>query len=363
MKKVGSNTITPGEVTFLLIGSMVGIGVLTLPNDLVETAKQDAWISAAIGAIYPLYMVIIASLLCKKHPQKNILALSKKCFGKLIGSILNIVFLFYFVLLATSIASGLGIILGTLIVDFLSLLKILIVTFILAAYTITKGLKVLARVNQLMFIYAVLLSLSLAVALSKGTYLNISPILGSGVLNIIKASKQSAFAYTGVAILFLIYPFMTDKTKIMKSSLLSVLITAIIYIWVTFITVYYLGIDIIPKTLWSVSFASKSVKIPVINNFRYIFLILWANVMFKSISNDYFAVVLILEDFFKKIKSKKIIYAIYPIMIYLSLKYENHAYRTDFLDFIIPKYTLFNIVYVTLIVLIIYLKKDNQNEE
>lgn len=65
MKKVGSNTITPGEVTFLLIGSMIGVGILSLPNDLVIIAKQDAWISAFIGAIYPLYMVIIASILCK----------------------------------------------------------------------------------------------------------------------------------------------------------------------------------------------------------------------------------------------------------------------------------------------------------
>lgn len=96
MKKVGSNSITPSEVTFLLIGSMIGVGILSLPNDLVVVAKQDAWISAFIGAVYPLYMVIIASTLCKKHPKKNILALSKMCFGKFIGSILNIIF--YFIL-------------------------------------------------------------------------------------------------------------------------------------------------------------------------------------------------------------------------------------------------------------------------
>ena len=62
----------------------------------------------------------------------------------------------------------------------------------------------------------------------------------------------------------------------MKSSLKSVLITAIIYTWITFITIYFLGIDIIPKILWSVNMVPKTVQIPVINNFKFIFLVVWA---------------------------------------------------------------------------------------
>lgn len=363
MKKVVSNAITPGEVTFLLIGSMIGIGILSLPNDLVNIAKQDSWISAIIGAVYPLYMVITASLICRKHPEENILILSKKYFGKFFGSILNIVFLLYFVVFATAIAFGICMVLGTLVVNFLSPLKILIVMFFLAAYTSIKGLKVLGRINQFMFLYTIFLSFILAIALSKGTYLNICPILGSGTLNIIKASKQSIFAYGGIEILFLIYPYMTDKTKIMKSSLLSVIITAIIYFWVTFITIYYVGIDLIPRMQWSVNSVTKTLEVPVINNFRFIFIILWATLICKTISNNYFTTALILKDFFPKIEMKKIIYVIYPLMIYLSLKYKNPATKVDFLNYIIPKYTLFNIAYVTAITLTIYLKKDNKNEK
>ena len=362
MKKVGSNAITPGELTFLLIGSMVGVGILSLPNDLVVLSKQDAWISAFIGSIYPLYMVIISSLLCKMNPKKNILILSRKCFGKLIGSILNIVFLLYFVLLTTSVAFQVSLIKGTLIVPFLSIQKILIVILSLAAYTAIKGLKVLARINQLMFILTIILSLILFTALFEGKYLNILPILGSGVLNIVKSSEKSSFAYGGIEIIFLIYPFITDKTKIMKSSLKSVLITAILYTWITFVTIYYVGIDIIPKMLWSVNMVAKTIQIPVVNNFKFIFLVIWALIICKTIANNYFAVALILNDFFIKTETKKIIYIIYPLIFYLALQYSNLSTCTTFLKYIIPKYTLFNITYVSLITLIIYFKKDNQNE-
>ncbi|MBU3190209.1 spore germination protein [Clostridium bowmanii] len=357
MKKVGSNDISPGEFTFLLIGSMIGVGILSLPNDLVVVAKQDAWISAFIGAVYPLYMVIIASILCKIHPKKNILVLSKICFGKFIGNILNIIFLLYFVLFTTSIAFQVSLIKWTLIVSFLSLQKILIVILALAAYTATKGLKILARVNQLMFILTILLSIILCAALFQGNYLNIFPILGSGVLNIVKASQYSAFAFGGIEIIFLIYPFITDKTKVMKASIKGVLITAIIYAWITFITIYYVGIDIIPKMLWSVNMVAKTVRIPTISNFKFVFVVIWALIICKTIANNYFATAFILKDFFKKTEIKKIVYIIYPLIFYLSLKYSNLSTATSFLNFITPKYVLFNVAYVTIITLIIYVKK------
>ena len=363
MKKVESNSITPSEVTYLVIGSMIGVGILTLPNDLVAIAKEDAWISAFIGAIYPLYMVIIASFLCKRHPKKNILALSKKCFGKVIGSVLNIVFLLYFVVIITSVAFQICMIKLSLIVNFLTIPKNLIVILCLGAYTAIKGLKVLARVNQLMFVNTILLCIILTTALSKGTILNIYPILGGGLFNIIKASKHSMFAYTGVEIIFLIYPFITDKTKIMKSSIKGVLITAMIYTWFTFITIYFIGIDTIPKVQWSVNMVPMTVQIPLINNFTFIFIIIWGTIMCKTLSNNYFAIALILKDFLKKFKMKTIIYAIYPLIFYLTLKYNNAAIRTDFLNYVTPKYNLFNIAFVTIIALIIYFKKDKQYEE
>ena len=67
--------------------------------------------------------LLLLHFYAKVNPQKNILTLSKKCFGKFIGSILNIVFLLYFLLLTTAIAFQVCLIKGTLIVRFLSITK------------------------------------------------------------------------------------------------------------------------------------------------------------------------------------------------------------------------------------------------
>jgi hypothetical protein len=143
----------------------------------------------------------------------------------------------------------------------------------------------------------------------------------------------------------------------MKSSLLGVFITCVFYTWAVFITIYFLGIDNIPKAEWSVSLTTRSVYIPVINNFRFVFLILWTAIIFKTISNNYFAASLIINSFFNKAKNKVIICIIFPVMVYLSTIPKNNAIMTTILNYFIPKFTLFNIIYVTLITVILYIKK------
>ena len=87
--------------------------------------------------------------------------------------------------------------------------------------------------------------------LKDGSFLNISPIFGTGIVNILKGSLDSVYDYSLLEIIFLIYPFINDSRKIKNSVLKAVGFTAIIYTWITFITIYYLGKDIIPKTIWS----------------------------------------------------------------------------------------------------------------
>ena len=84
-------------------------------------------------------------------------------------------------------------------------------------------------------------------------------------------------------LIFLIYPFINDSSKIKSSALKAVGFTAIIYTWITFITIYYMGKDIIPKTIWSFFTVTSAVKVEVINNFRYIFAFFWIIIAIKSV--------------------------------------------------------------------------------
>lgn len=355
MNKEKNNLLSSSEFTFSLVGIIVGVAIFSLPNGAVELSKQDAWISAIIGAIYPLYLVIIGGYICKKKPDDSILVLSRQHFGNFFGNILNILFMIHFAYFVVSVTSTLVNVLQVYAVSFIAPKKVLFFTIFISAYAASKGLKVLGKINVYFFYLTILLVLSSLNALKDGSILNIQPVFGSGVQSIFKGVKETVYSYASMEFLFIIYPYAKDKRKILSSGLKASIWVMLIYVWTVFITIYYMGVDIVPKSFWSFITVSESIQIPIINNFRFIFMALWTSVAFKTIANDYFAISYILNDITGLDRKKLCIY-IYPVMVYLALRFPNEVVRRKFSSTVIPYIIIFDLVYVTIIALLMMIK-------
>ncbi|MGH4141093.1 GerAB/ArcD/ProY family transporter [Clostridium sp.] len=88
--------LTSTQLFFILIGCIIGMGVTSIPVDVVSISHQDGWISTLIGGVYPLYIVLVSGIIIKRRPNNNIMELSKLYFEKIIGNILNLLFMFSF---------------------------------------------------------------------------------------------------------------------------------------------------------------------------------------------------------------------------------------------------------------------------
>ena len=362
MNKKEYELLSSSEVTYLLVGLLIGMGALALPNDVMATAKQDGWISVLLGAVYPLLIMFLSVYILKNNPGVNILSISRNFFGKTIGNILNLLFAFQFAFYCTAVTAGCSNILRLYVVSFLEPIKIFILIFVIAAYASSRGLKVVARVNEIVFYLTVLIVILPIMALKDGSVLNISPILGSGIKNIILGTKETIFAYASSEAILLIPLFIRDKNKIKSSFFKAIVYTALIYTWITFITIYYLGPDIIPKSLWGFISVTDSVKVPVINNFRFIFMYLWTIIILKTITNEYYFITFVLSDV-TKIKRKIVNICIFPLLLYFTTLFGNEAQRRKIIAAVVVKLTLFNIIFIVLIALIIFVKKVMKDEK
>ena len=321
---------------------------------------MDGWISTLIGGLYPLYVVFIASYIGKKFPNDNILILSKKYFGKFFGSILNLTFATYFIFTASMIASYYTNLIRTYIVGFLTPIKIMAILFICIIYATSKDLKVIGRISEISFFLTVFLILSPIGALRDANMTNVYPIFGSGFSSIVKGAAKSVFAYTGAEIILLIYPFLKEKKKMLSASFISVTMVIVLYVWCVFITTYYLGPDIVNKSHWSFLLVAGSLTISLINNYRYIFMFLWSLIAFKSISINSYASVHILKDFNNKLETKKICLFIYPLLVFLAFKFGNEINRQNIGDIVLPCFIIFNLLYMTLIAVFVFLNRGGK---
>jgi len=356
MDKTKVNLLEESEATAIIVGFIIGTSILALPNGVVQDAKQDGWIAVLIGGLYPLYIALLAIYYAKKHPNQDILALSKVYLGRLVGTMCNILFMVEFGIFTMAAIVSLSNIFRVYATPFLTPIKIFIPTILLAVYLSDKGIKVLGRINNISLYSMIILSLTLLGSLKDGNYLNMLPIFGTGVKNILSGSLESALAYSGMEVIFLIYPFIKNKNKVKKIALKALVITIAIYVWVTFACIYYLGYKVTATALWPVLLVTEGINIPVLNSFRFVFLFLWSIVMFKIIANEHYAFTSILSDILKIKEKRKIYWVSFPFILYLCLLIKNEVQRRALLGFIVPKMVLFNIVYISIIAILIFIK-------
>lgn len=350
MEKNKENLLTQSQFTFLIVGYLLGPGFIQLPAFIVKASKQDAWISVAIALVYPLYIIIISLYIIKKYPGDNIFSISKKCYGKIFGTILNIVFLMQFPMIQVTMTSDVARISITYIIAFLTPIKVSLITLGLAYYGASKGLKVLGKTNE----YISYMAFSVY-ALFDGELLNIMPIFGSGIKKILDGAIVTSYYYLGYESILLLHTFVDDYKKIKRASFTAIGITSVIWIWSVFICIYNLGIDIIDKAGWPFMFVFESIHIPVITNFLYVFMIAWSLVAIKSMANFYFATAYMLNDI-TKISIKKIMPALYPIFLYLGVILLNGAIKKSILGILSPAYVLFNTFFYALTAVMVGIK-------
>ncbi|MGH4120574.1 GerAB/ArcD/ProY family transporter [Clostridium sp.] len=350
-----NSLITSNQLFFILLGAVIGMGITSLPADVVSVAKQDGWISTIIGGIYPLYIVLAAGIIIKKHPDSNIMDLSKVYFGKIIGNVLNLLFMLTFLFYIVLVISGSSNQLRAYSIYFMSHLKLVMILVAVACYASIKGLKVLARFATIVFFLVCLIIISSTVSFKFGSILNVKPFLGEGFSKILEGGIKSSFSYAAMELLLIIYPYVEDKKNILKVTLLSTLVAIIFYTWIVFSSIYFSGPDLVVKQLWPFSFMAESFKIPVVNNFRYVEILIWITVVYKTISIEFYAATKILNNI-TNIKRKTICFLLLPIIFIFPLFLENEVIRREVSGIALPWITFFNIFYITIIALLSLLK-------
>jgi len=213
---------------------------------------------------------------------------------------------------------------------------------------------VLATFATITFFLLCIILVASTVTFRTSSILNLKPFFGAGVPKILEGSIHSVFSYANMELLLIIYPYVEHKKDILKAALISTLVITLFLTWIVFTSIYFSGPDLVVKQLWPFSFVAESFKIPVINNFRYIDMVIWITIAYKTVSIEFYATTKILNNI-TKIKRKTICFILLPIILICPLFFENEVMRRAFMGKIIPWITLFNIAYVTLIALLAFL--------
>jgi spore germination protein (amino acid permease) len=282
MKKYAYNEITLMQYIFLINGTQVATGILSLPRLLAEKAGPDGWIAILLGGFLSIVASIFIVKTCERYPDDTLYELSIRFFGKVIGKIIILIYMIYFILYGWSIfVNSILYIKGWLLPrtpDYLIMILFSIPTYLVAR----NGIRVIGRYNELFFYLMLWILFLFFIPLKDAHWLNFLPILRDGWKPVLSAVPSSIFSFIGFDIAFFLHPFLQKKQHAVKGVVIANLLTMSFYLFLTISCYAYFSPDGITEFNQPVLSLLKTIEFRFLERFDMVVLAVYLPIISTS---------------------------------------------------------------------------------
>jgi spore germination protein len=306
--------ITTVQAVVITINSIFGAGILTLPRTATEKVQTpDAWISVILSGMISIVIMLIMVKLCKRFPNKTIYQFNQDIIGKWMGSLISILMISYFLILAAyeirvmAETTRLYLLQGTptwaLIMPFMWI----------GTYLIFGGINAIARMLEIIFpITVIVFLLVMCLGFKIFDLDNLRPVLGMGVIPVLKGLTSTSLSFIGYEIILVIFMFMNEKHKANKVVFIGIGLSLIFYTVTVVMVVGALSPDAVTTQTWPVLTFIQSFEITglLFERFDSLLLVIWIMQIFSSYIAFYYAAALGLAQL-----SRKHIHSFYWVVI------------------------------------------------
>ncbi|MDQ0059597.1 GerAB/ArcD/ProY family transporter [Paenibacillus harenae] len=218
MQRIGKSQLSIMIIVFL-IGS-------TPLFELGLKARQDAWIAMAMAAVVGLLLTVIYVKLQKRAPEAGLAELCRMHFGKWLGGTVALVYTVWFSYESMRNVRDVGELTRMALLTVTPKWIIMLLILFVAAYTVSKGLEVFARIVQLLFPIVLISYLFIILLLFIAKLPEIDrllPIMENGMGPITKAAFPDLVSFPfGQTVVFLVYwKHLKEKRELGKTTFKS----------------------------------------------------------------------------------------------------------------------------------------------
>lgn len=242
----------------------MGTTILIIPSGLAAEAKQDAWIAAVFGVGIGLLFLGLFTAVSKIDPALSLVELIEKQFGKWLGKVIAISFVFFTLVTGSELLYYVGTFMTTQIMPETPMQAINIVFACVVIMGVRLGIESLARSAELLFPWFVFLFMVLLIFVSPQVdFQNIQPVLESDFKSLLRATLffVSTFSLPTVALL-MIYPASVNRPKEAHKAFYSgTLISGIALIIVIALVILVLGADITERQMYPSYALAKKINV------------------------------------------------------------------------------------------------------
>lgn len=275
--------ISPYMAAYVVVAMQIGIGALGFQRIIAKDAGYDAWISV-IGAGLVTHIFIWMMYKICEAAEGDVIHANVYVFGKLIGNIINTLFIFYFLITCSAVVGELIEIIRTwMFLDF-SPFWFAIIYLILGIYIVFGGFRTVAGMSFFGKIIPFYLVFSFGYALKYGDFSNVLPIFDHSFSQIVKSGYDMSLSFLGFEVLLFFYPFIKNPEQSKKWVHLGLLVTTFIYTGLAVITFAYFPPHLLERSIWPTLEMWKIVRLPFVERFEYLGIANWALLILPNVA-------------------------------------------------------------------------------
>jgi len=318
--------ITTAQTAVIVINYTIGTGILTLPRAATEKVKTpDVWLTVFLGGLLAMLAGVILIKLSQQFPGKTFYQYSQEIVGKWLGRLLSLLLVWYFLMMSGFHARSLVEVTSFLLLEGTPSWAIVMPFMWVSLYLIIGGINSIARLFET--ILPITAGVFLVVAFLSFKIFevdNLRPVLGLGIIPVLKGIKTTALSYTGFESMLILLAFMKQPNKAGKAVLVGISIPLIFYLITVVVVIGALSIDGVTTRTWATLDLIRSFEMPglLFERFESLLLAIWIMKMFTCFSFGHYAASMGLAQLFQK-NIHPFMYSVLPVIYIIAMAPKN----------------------------------------
>lgn len=222
--------ISPSQLTWLTVVSMVSLGIFTFPREVAEASGDGAALSFAVALGVALVGATLLARLAETFPASTGSSYAQRILGRPLGLIFGLVVALFYTAFVALITRNTSDLLKTTLYEATPVEVLMIVFLLTTAYAAQKGIVGVSRVVGLALpvVYFALLVLYL-LALTQGRLIFLIPHW-PGSTALFQGAFRTMYVFLGFPVLLMVLPFLEKPRTATSRVKIGVFLNALLLI-------------------------------------------------------------------------------------------------------------------------------------
>ncbi|MGY4691661.1 GerAB/ArcD/ProY family transporter [Salibacterium sp. K-3] len=314
--------INAGQLFVLIFLFEMGSALLL---SLGTEAEQDAWLAVLVGMAGGLFLFWMYYRLYLYYPDILPTTYMQRIIGPVFGKIAAYLYIILFLYSAARVLRDFGEMLVTFAYNETPLFIINALLILIVIYTVHKGIEVVARTGELLFVVLYVLAvLGFILIVISGLIDidNLKPVLEGGISRVLKtAGMETLYVPFGEAVVFfMILPYVNRPDKIKPAAFSALVLSGINLAITTAVNISVLGVDLTDRSQFPLLNTIQAIQVAdFLERLDVFFMIALIIGGFIKISVYFYAAVLGVSDLFRMKEISILIFPLGLIVLFLSI--------------------------------------------